>query len=534
MSVKSAPPANPPSSAKLARIIVILSEAKKLQFSAALNRSLKNLSHLHRALYSGTSGPGAAIRTIVASQGGSLQRKDRFSSRGFGKALLFLVIVLIGIFVVVGYKITRREGPVITLRSQLKGIGQSTEVLLEASDDRHHVKRVDIVLEQGGRPFRVLGKELPVPSSWKFWSKDGQRLVGYSVRAGRKEFPELVEGNATLRITATNDSWGNFFRGGKTEVVMDLPVRFAPPQVQVLSFPQYVNQGGAELVVFKVSPGTTHSGVQVGDLFFPSWPVKESMPETRLCFFAYPWNVDAATPARIHARDDAGNETVSNFTYRVFPKKFRSDKIQISDDFMARVVPPIMSQTPDFQEQGSMLKDFLAINGDLRRANAAELVTLSQKTAPNFLWTQPFVQLGNSKVEAAFADSRTYLYNGQEVDHQTHLGFDLATTAQAPIVAANDGVVVRAAFFGIFGNAVIIDHGCGLQTLYAHLSAIGVKEGDKVKRGQEIGRSGQTGLAGGDHLHFTTLLQGIPINPVEWWDPHWIHDRIEAKLALYR
>jgi murein DD-endopeptidase MepM/ murein hydrolase activator NlpD len=51
-----------------------------------------------------------------------------------------------------------------------------------------------------------------------------------------------------------------------------------------------------------------------------------------------------------------------------------------------------------------------------------------------------------------------------------------------------------------------------------------------VKREQEIGRTGQTGLAGGDHLHFTMLLDGIPVNPVEWWDPHWIHDRIEAKL----
>ncbi len=463
-----------------------------------------------------------------------MQRKDRFASRGIGTGVIFLLIVLVGIFILLGYKITRREGPAITLRTQLKGIGQSTEIALDANDAKHNVKHVEIELEQGGRTFRVLDNSLPVPSSLKFWSKEGQRQASYTARAGRKEFPELQEGRATLRITATDDSWGNFFRGAKTEIAMDLPVRFAPPQVQVLSFPQYVNQGGAELVVFKVSPGTTRSGVQVGDLFFPSWPVKESMADTRLCLFAYPWNVDPSTPARIHARDDAGNETVSDFTYRVFPKKFRSDKIQITDDFMARVVPPIMSQTAGFQEQGSMLKDFLAINGDLRRANAAELVTLSQKTAPNFLWTQPFVQLGNSKVEAAFADSRTYIYNGQEVDHQTHLGFDLATTAQAPIVAANDGVVVRAAFFGIFGNAVIIDHGCGLQTLYAHMSSIGVKEGDQVKRGQEIGRSGQTGLAGGDHLHFTTLLQGIPVNPVEWWDPHWIHDRIEAKLAPYK
>jgi murein DD-endopeptidase MepM/ murein hydrolase activator NlpD len=288
------------------------------------------------------------------------------------------------------------------------------------------------------------------------------------------------------------------------------------------------------LVVFKVSPGTAESGVQVGERFFPSWPVRGSTPETRLCLFAYAWNADPATPARIVARDDAGNETISNFTYRIFPKKFRADTIQLTDDFMSRVVPPIMSQTPDLEDQGSLLKNFLLVNGQLRQTNARETVTFAQKTADHFLWSEPFLQLGNSKVEATFADHRTYFYNGEAVDHQTHLGFDLAVVEHAPVVAANDGVVVHAAFFGIYGNTVIIDHGCGLQTLYAHLSSMDVKPGEGVKRGQVIGRSGQTGLAGGDHLHFTTLLQGIPVNPVEWWDPHWIHDRIEKKLAAYR
>ena len=99
-----------------------------------------------------------------------------------------------------------------------------------------------------------------------------------------------------------------------------------------------------------------------------------------------------------------------------------------------------------------------------------------------------------------------------------------------PVRAANDGVVVFAGFFGIFGNAVVIDHGCGLQTLYGHLSSLEVKEGDTVKNEQEIGKSGQTGLAGGDHLHFTILLDGIPVNPTEWWDPHWIKDNITSKF----
>ena len=61
-----------------------------------------------------------------------------------------------------------------------------------------------------------------------------------------------------------------------------------------------------------------------------------------------------------------------------------------------------------------------------------------------------------------------------------------------------------------------------------------VKEGDKVTRGQTVGRSDSTGLAGGDHLHFTLLVGGQMVNPVEWWDSHWIEDRVERKLKEAR
>ena len=136
----------------------------------------------------------------------------------------------------------------------------------------------------------------------------------------------------------------------------------------------------------------------------------------------------------------------------------------------------------------------------------------------------------NSAVESAFADQRTYIYKGKEVDQQTHLGFDLASLAGNPVVAANRGKVLYADELGIYGNCVIIDHGMGVQSLYAHLSSIGVKAGDMVEKEQTLGRSGMTGLAGGDHLHFTMLVNGQMVNPVEWWDSHWIQDRILRKL----
>jgi len=133
-------------------------------------------------------------------------------------------------------------------------------------------------------------------------------------------------------------------------------------------------------------------------------------------------------------------------------------------------------------------------------------------------------------VEANFADERTYTYNGEPIDKAYHLGYDLSVTKRYPAEAANVGTVVFAGDLGIYGNTVILDHGLGLFTLYSHLSAIGVKDGEAVKQRQVLGRTGETGLAAGDHLHYGVYLHGVAVLPVEWWDPKWIKDNIQPKL----
>jgi hypothetical protein len=457
------------------------------------------------------------------------------SESGVGAVVVFLLVVVAAIFMVLAFKVASRQGPAVILPKQPKGLGRKTELVVNASDAKHNLKTLTVEVVQAGQVIHqstLIISERP-HRWWKFWSAGPVSATTWNVLVGREVIPELKEGGATVRITALNDSWGRFFRGGRSEVKLDLPVRFAPPVVEVLTTQHYINQGGCDMAVFKVSAGTTESGVQVGDNFFPSFPVKESQPETRLCLFAYAYNVDPTTVPHIVARDDAGNETLVSFNHKVFPKKFHTDTFDLEKleggKFLETVVPPIMSETPELRDQGSLIKNFLLINDSLRQEDAQKLVAFSQRTAPRFLWKGTFLRLPG-KTEAGFADYRTYLYGGQPVDHQTHLGFDLAGSEHMRVRAANDGVVVFAGYFGIYGNAIVIDHGCGIQSLYGHLSSIGVKEGDQVKNEQEIGRTGQTGLAGGDHLHFTVLLDGIPVNPVEWWDPHWIHDRITAKL----
>ncbi|HMF77591.1 MAG TPA: M23 family metallopeptidase, partial [Bryobacteraceae bacterium] len=106
-----------------------------------------------------------------------------------------------------------------------------------------------------------------------------------------------------------------------------------------------------------------------------------------------------------------------------------------------------------------------------------------------------------------------------------------AQTAHTPVKAANSGKVIYADRLGIYGNCVIIDHGYSLQSLYGHMSQILVKVGDTVGKQQQIGISGSTGMAFGDHVHFSMLIGGYQVDPKEWWDEHWIHDRILSKIG---
>ncbi len=201
----------------------------------------------------------------------------------------------------------------------------------------------------------------------------------------------------------------------------------------------------------------------------------------------------------------------------------------INDDFIQRVVMPIIANTPSISDQHDPLKNFLLVNHDLRLEDSRQLAELSKQTAHDFLWRGAFTRLP-AKTEASFADHRYYMYNGQKVDDEFHLGVDLAGVQHMPINAANSGRVIMAQYFGIYGNAVLIDHGYGLMSLYGHMNDFAVKPGDTVQQGQLLGHSDTTGMAAGDHLHFSILLDGVQVEPKEWWDPHWIHDRIQAKL----
>ena len=449
----------------------------------------------------------------------------------FGRSFKRLLILVAVVAVVVGCVAAFRTGPPpqVTITSEIPGIGKRTPVKIRVEEPKRGLAGFRVELVQGDR-VELLGEHTFTPlEAWEFW---GSRTPSeeLTVDVGSETVKGLKEGDATVRVVAKR---AGALLSNPDPVVQELklPVRLKPPTLEVLSHNTYVDQGGCEAVVYRVGSSAVRDGVAAGKWWFPGFPLPGGGPQERFALFAVPYDMSEPSGVRLVAKDEVNNESRASFIDRFRPRPFKTDRIELSDDFIRRVVPAIYDQTPEITASGDGLADFLSVNGDLRRSNAATLAELAARSKPEFLWRQPFLPMRNAQVMSSFADRRTYVYQGRAVDQQDHLGFDLASTSRAEIQAANDGVVVLARYFGIYGNAVVIDHGYGLLTLYGHLSTIEVQEGESVARGDVVGRSGATGLAGGDHLHFTILLQGLPVNPAEWWDEHWIQDRLDLKLA---
>ena len=415
----------------------------------------------------------------------------------------------------------RSATPAVEIDPGTVAVGTATPVRLKVVNP-HGIRQLTATLEQGGQRYIVHDQRYP---SHRILFANNEPARDYQFVTGLKTTPALKEGKAVLVVEAVSNDFG----GSVGRATRDLVIVTKPPRVIPEDELHYINQGGSELVTYTVGGYATGSGVKVGDLRFRGFPVAGT--ERGMALFAYPWNAPLAmrnAPLAMNlvvfatsAAAANGEEITAPIRYKLFPKKFRKRDIKIEDPFLEKVAADI-----DPGGQGDLLARFLKINGQVRRQNNQTLADLKLRTADHFLWSGPFLQLSKSQVEAQFADVRSYIYQGKKVDEQVHLGFDLAKVKNTPIGAANDGKVLLAEKLGIYGNCVVVDHGLSLQSIYGHLSEFKVKAGDDVKKGQMVGLSGATGLAGGDHLHFSMQIEGVQVNPVEWWDEHWIRDHV--------
>lgn len=433
----------------------------------------------------------------------------------------FLVILVLLVALPIVVLLVLSSTPAVELPSSVSALGAATPLTLHIKDP-HGIRKIEAFVEQNGARYKAW--EMTQPSRRIFWQRHAPDSI-WNFTAGTKTAPQLKDGKARLIVEVTS----NDFRGKTAELARDVNVVTQPPMLSVDSDQHYLYLGMADLVTFNVSGYATESGVRVGDQTFRSWPMPGGKPGF-FSLFAFAWNMPAGTTPLVYATNPAGNMVTGQMIIQ-FPKKeqpkYRERDLQLDDRFIQKVVNEL-----DPNGSGDMVTRFVKINSEMRRANNKTLADLRFKTEPRFLWSQPFQQQHNSKVEANFADVRNYIYQGKKIDQQVHLGYDLSITQHVGVEATNDGRVVYAAPLGIYGNCIVVDHGYGLQSIYGHLSEIAVHEGDMVKRGQIMGKSGETGMAGGDHIHFSMQLEGVQIDPKEWWDSHWIKDHIAKRVEL--
>jgi murein DD-endopeptidase MepM/ murein hydrolase activator NlpD len=428
------------------------------------------------------------------------------------KVLLVLVLLVIVVPIVV--VVARSAKPVINLTTEVSTIGQATPIGVRVTDPRG-IRSASATVEQNGASYAV----------WQVAQASKAKEASWNFTAGVRTTPQLKDGKAKLIVEATS----NDLLHKSARVERDVTVVTQPPTVSVDSEQHYIYIGMADLATFSVSGAYTAAGVRVGDQSFRAWPMPGGKPGL-FSLYAFAWNMPQTTIPVVFAANGAGNDVTSPLTV-VFPKKeqphYTVHQLQISDQFMQKVVGEL-----DPNGTGDMVARFVKINSEMRKANNKTLAELRFKTADHFLFSQPFQRQSHSAAEATFADLRHYIYQGKEIDQQVHLGYDLAVTQHVGVEASNDGRVVWAAPLGIYGNCIVVDHGYGLQTIYGHMSHFDVHEGDMVKRGQVMGQSGMTGMAGGDHIHFAMQLDGVQIDPKEWWDPHWIQDHVARRVEL--
>jgi murein DD-endopeptidase MepM/ murein hydrolase activator NlpD len=440
--------------------------------------------------------------------------------------LLLFLVAAVGLLALV---FTKAEpfAPTAELATPVDVVGHATPIHLVARDRGTGLAHVEVRLVGSGDapPVVVAERDFPKVS----WNGSGRHeaTLDLTLDAARAKLPE---GPAELQVWVRDYSWLAGFRRGPRltqRVIVDLTA----PTLEVLSQQHVVRLGGSECAVYKVGSDTAESGVAVGGEFFPGDALFTDRA-LRAALFAVPQDSPLSTAPNVVVSDPAGNKRTTKLDVDLRSRRFAEKTLPLSDDFLAKKVPDLL-QANGLDPSGDLVEGYLRINRELRATTEERVRAICRESAPEPLWQGAFLRLPDSAPLSGFADRRTYLYRGNPIDHQTHLGFDLASLRGAVIPAGNTGVVAFAGALGIYGNTVILDHGIGLFSLYGHLSEVSVAKGARVARGDPIGKTGDTGLAGGDHLHFSIMVRGVHVDPVEWWDAHWIHDHIEARLATY-
>lgn len=449
----------------------------------------------------------------------------RSSSRRSGEFLKMFLLALATIaaiaLAVVVFLLFEFEKPTLVLEKEIKYLGGKVELPLHATDKKSGISAIVITLSQGDKKAQLLEKTWPRQGWFKAAGPTSisEKVVIDAQKAGIKEGP------AELMISVRDFSLNGLFRGNETVLRIPVTMDTVPPKVAITHAQRSLHSGGSGLVVYTISEPPGRHGVLIDSTFFPGFPTAK--PNTYIAYFALPWDAKEVKSTKVIGTDEAGNEAIIPFAASFKKEPDKRDSINLSENFLQQKIPEFEQHYPEMK--GTLLEKYLYVNNEIRESNAQTIAKVCATTDSQQLWSGRFLRMPGAG-KAGYADQRTYLYNGQAVDTQTHLGVDIASTERVGIKAANRGKVAFAGYLGIYGNMIILDHGQGIFSLYSHLSSIDTTVGTLVEKDQPIGHSGATGMAGGDHLHFAMLVHGIFVTPSEWWDQHWIDVNIKTAL----
>jgi hypothetical protein len=406
------------------------------------------------------------------------------------------------------------DDPWVSLKTPVEVIGAKADLVAEAGDPTSGLREVKITFKQGDQEKVILDQKFPPAGG-----PDEKVVIPFTLEPKALGFKE---GKATLSLQVWDHSWREMFRGRSASLTREVAIDLVPATLSFQAVSHLLHAGGTGAICYRLNKEVKESGIVTAGRFFQGFPNPKGGQGEYVVLFPVPQEASGAFQVELVARPSLGNEVKQVLSLKSKPRKWRHDSLNLSDDFLRKVASTLPVSNPS-----DLLGSYLEVNRELRRKNHERFREVCSHSNPQPLWAGAF-QRFLGKPMARFGDRRTYMYQNKAVDQQTHLGEDLASLLTSPVVAGNNGIVVLAEPLGIYGNTVILDHGLGVCSSYSHMSQIDVKAGDKVAKGAVVGKTGTTGLAGGDHLHFAINLQGEFVDPLEWWDPHWLKDQVEA------
>ena len=451
------------------------------------------------------------------------------------------VVFIIGFFIIlipcIWLFVYKYEGekPVVDISNPCVYFKKSYKMSLNVRDNKTGLRYIMVSIEQKNKD--KVNKKILIEKQYKIFGLldlfSSANIVNdsFSITVQPLQYG-MTDGEAVIKIVVSDASLRGWNKGNVLNIEKKVIIDSKPPEISILTQTHNIAKGGASLIIYELFEDNIKTGIKVGDNFFPGRPGLFKNNNIYTAFFALTDVQGTGTKLVVTAQDAAGNITKKGFYHYIRDKKFKTDTLNIQDSFLSKKMPDfdVREKNDSFQGKNQLLEKFLYVNKTVRKNNVDEILKVCENSENKKYWDGRFLRLSGSAQQAGFADRRIYKYKGKKIDRATHLGIDLASTSNVSIQAANRGRIILADSVGIFGKSVIIDHGFGVCSLYSHLSHIAVSKGNIVQKGDKIGVSGITGLAGGDHLHFSMSVHNVFVNPVEWWDKTWIQNNIISKI----